>query len=112
MEDLTILRRSDLEQLISDAVRKATEAKKPERKRVLSIDEAVAYLNGCGYSIAKSTVYKLTSAGHEAIPFYRLGERKLAFKADELDEWLEEQLERRPNRVNENVRASALKKMA
>lgn len=112
MDNIVVMGKAELEEMLNNAVRRAGEAKAPETKRVLNIDEAVAYIRKCGYSISKSSVYKMTSSGSETIPFYRLGEKKLAFKIDELDEWIGSKMTRRPNRVLEHVNNSARGKMA
>ena len=50
-------------------------------KKVLSFDEGVEYL---GY--AKSTVYKLTSAG--VLPFSKPHGKKIFFDREKLEDWM------------------------
>ena len=106
MENLIILKRSDLEELLKQIFSDT----KPEpveqvNKSKLNINEALTYLNDKGYSISKSTMYKHTMAG--TIPFQRFGERRLVFNANELDLWLSEQLSGSDNRVNEITKSVA-----
>ncbi len=95
MEDLVILKRKDLEEILKQVVEKANSevaaaAAEPAHKLKMNIDEAIAYLNEQGYPIAKSTMYKYTMAG--TIPFRRFGERKIVFDREELDQWASERL--------------------
>lgn len=90
MENLVVLKKSDLEQLFKEAAEKVINAKQASRKENLDIDEAMEYLSSLGVQVPKSTLYKHTMNG--TIPFYRFGERKLMFKADELEEWASDQL--------------------
>ena len=90
MENLIVLKKSDLEQLLKEAAEKVLNARQTSRKENLNIDEAMEYLSGLGVDVPKSTMYRHTMNG--TIPFYRFGERKLMFKADELEEWASHQL--------------------
>src|SRR5690554_4568421 len=90
MENLIVLKKSDLEQLLKEAAEKVLNARQTSRKENLDIDEAIEYLGSLGVDVPKSTMYRHTSSGK--IPFYRFGERKLMFKADELEEWASDQL--------------------
>ena len=101
MENLIVMQREDLDRLLKKAVREALEMREPVKER-MSIDDAVAYLNENGLKISKSTLYKHTMT--KTIPFSRFGDRRIVFSAKELDEWVGQRLERRPNRVNDNVR--------
>ncbi len=85
MNDVVFLKKEDL----IDAIRVVVEEtlKREPEQETLNIDEATNYLNSVGYSVKKSTLYKMTSEGK--IPFHRFGERKLVFKASELGEWIE-----------------------
>lgn len=60
------------------------EAKTVKYLENLNLNDAIQFLNGNGYPISKSAIYKLTSKS--AIPFYRFGNR-LIFKLSELEEW-------------------------
>ena len=112
MDDLVLLKKGDLADLIDTAITKALARNKPAeqvRKNTLSLDEAVDYLNENGFPVAKSTIYKLTSTNQ--IPFHRFGGRKIVFRTDELDEWAGEQLIPENNSVCHNVARSARRKM-
>ena len=92
MENLVILKRGDLEDLLKQvaANTKAEATAEPARKLKMNIDEALIYLNEQGYPISKSTMYKHTMAG--TIPFSRFGERKIIFDVNELDQWISKRL--------------------
>ena len=92
MENLVILKRGDLEDLLKQvaANTKAEAAAESARKLKMNIDEALIYLNEQGYPISKSTMYKHTMAG--TIPFSRFGERKIIFDLNELDQWISKRL--------------------
>lgn len=87
--DLIILKKSELEDVIRQTV-KSLMREKEVQKRNLNVTEAVEFLNEMGIPITKSTLYRHTMNG--TIPFYRFGERKLMFKADELEEWANSKL--------------------
>ena len=59
-------------------------------KKVLTIDDAVVFLNDLGYPVTKSTLYENTMK--KTIPFQRFGKRKLVFSPDDLSNWAEAQL--------------------
>lgn len=89
MENLVLIKRRDLSDLIKDAVADVLPEKKCVQdtiQNVINVDQAVSYLNKQGYPIKKSTLYKMTSKG--SIPFYRWGRRKILFKPEELNEWI------------------------
>lgn len=117
MEELVVIQRSELERILKVAVKEAmkeimgqkTSERKGGSERRMGMDEAVDYLNRSGLSVAKSTIYKLTSTNE--IPFRRFGGRKIVFNADELDEWAEGQLGKKRNAVAEAVARSARKKI-
>ncbi len=90
MENLIVLKKSDLEQLLKEAAEKVLNARQTSRKENLDIDEAMEYLSSLGVQVPKSTLYKHTMNG--TIPFRRFGERKLMFKADELEVWVNSKL--------------------
>ena len=62
----------------------------PEKRKNLTISEAVEYLNEIGIPITKSTLYRHTM--NATIPFKRFGERKLIFSTAELDSWAKNKL--------------------
>jgi len=66
-------------------------------KRVLSFDEGVAYLG-----FAKSTVYKLTSAG--VLPFFKPHGKKIYFDRVKLEDWMLSNL----NEPKENLEETKL----
>jgi|SRR5690554_3092502 len=90
MENLIVLKKSDLEQLLKEAAEKVLNARQTSRKEVMNTDEAVEYLNELGYPIPKSTLYQHTMKG--TIPVRRFGKRKLMFVASELEEWASNQI--------------------
>ena len=92
MENLVVLKRGDLEDLLKQvaANTKAEAAAEPARKLKMNIDEALIYLNEQGFPMSKSTMYKHTMAG--TIPFSRFGERKILFDVNELDQWISKRL--------------------
>lgn len=106
--DLVVLQRSELDRIMKEAVEKALKLRAPEKK-MLNMDEAVAYLNESGVPISKSTVYKNTM--DKTIPFSRFGDRRIVFNVEDLDRWVEDRLAKRQNTVTESVRQSARRKM-
>lgn len=82
-EELAKIVRETVSAIISENL--GTSAEEPD---TMNIDQAVKYLNAKGYSIRKSSIYKLTAKGE--IPFLRFGERKVMFRRKELDLWIEE----------------------
>ena len=54
-----------------------------DNKNILTVDEVINYT---GFS--QKQIYKLTST--RAIPHYKPSGRKLFFKKDEIDEWINE----------------------
>lgn len=92
MENLVVLKRGDLEDLLKQvAANMKAEAKaEPARKLKMTLDEALIYLNEQGFPMSKSTMYKHTMSG--TIPFSRFGERKILFDVDELDQWISKRL--------------------
>ena len=106
--DLVVLQRSELDRIMKEAVEKALKLRAPEKK-MLNMDEAVAYLNESGVPISKSTVYKNTM--DKTIPFSRFGGRRIVFNVEDLDRWVEDRLAKRQNTVTESVRQSARRKM-
>lgn len=109
MENLIVLKREDLENLLKQVTAKPEpEAKEPEHKLVMNMDEAVRFLNESGYPISKSTVYKHTMTG--TIPFRRFGGRKIVFHVDDLNTWINERLSGKSNDVAKKVAESARRK--
>lgn len=106
--DLVVLQRSELDRIMKEAVEKALKLRAPEKK-MLNMDEAVAYLNESGVPISKSTVYKNTM--DKTIPFSRFGDRRIVFNVEDLDRWVEDRLAKRQNTVTESVRQSARRRM-
>lgn len=86
MENLIVLKESELRSIIEDVI--ATRLEKPTREKpYYTMEEAVDYLNSNGFSIKKSTLYLHTSKGN--IDFNRMGERKIAFTQEQLDQFIE-----------------------
>lgn len=86
MENLIVLKESELRSIIEDVI--ATRIEKPtEKKPYYTMDEAIDYLNVNGFSIKKSTLYLYTSKG--SIDFHRMGERKIVFTPSQLDQFIE-----------------------
>ena len=111
MDEMILIKKAELTELIDTAVTRALARNKPVQenaKKVLALDEAVDYLNENGLSIAKSTIYKLTSTNQ--IPFRRFGGRKIVFRVDDLNTWIGEQLTSEDNSVCRNVARSARRK--
>ena len=63
-------------------------------KHYLSTDELSEYIN-----LSTSTIYKKTSAG--LIPYIKSG-KKLLFKKEAIDEWLEQHAHETINDINDN----------
>lgn len=106
MENLIILSKKDLEEILKKASMSA-EVSEPVRKS-MNIDEAVQYLNDSGFKISKSTIYKNTMDG--TIPFQRFGKRRLVFKSDDLDQWVNERISGENDDIAVNVAKSAKRK--
>lgn len=64
-----------------------------KNRNLVSLNDALAYLNGKGIKMSKSTIYKRTMEG--IIPFKRFGMRKIVFNLDELDNWVDEMINKR-----------------
>lgn len=93
MNDLVLVKKDDLQELLGRTVRQAIAEAMTETRAAsptLSIDEATVYLNDKGVKISKSTLYKHTSEG--TIPFRRFGERKLIFDRSELEQWVQDRI--------------------
>ncbi|CAA0253127.1 DNA-binding protein [Tenacibaculum maritimum] len=78
-----------------------------QQKEILTVDDAIIYLQ-----LSKSCLHKMTS--NKEIPFYKPGGKKIYFKKSELDEWvfngkitsnneLEGDVENYLNRTNKNL---------
>ena len=85
MEKIIVTTANELEALIQNSVRKAIN-EQPEREQdrssqTFSISEAANYVN-----LSPQTLYGFTSK--RKIPFIKKG-KKLYFKKDDLDKWLE-----------------------
>lgn len=64
---------------------------KPEEiPKYLSLEQTLLYLEKKGFLVSKSKLYKMTS--ENKIPFHKSGNRNYFFP-DELDKWMNEQLE-------------------
>jgi hypothetical protein len=76
----------------------------------LTLDRAVTYLNGNGYPVTKSRLYKLTATN--SVPVQRFGSR-LVFDASELLRWCADQTTSQENSdvAIESVAMSANKKI-
>ena len=91
MDTLIVLKRSDLDAAIRDAMISVLSEKEPiKKKKNLTLPEAVEYLNDIGIPITKSTLYRHTM--DSTIPFRRWCERKIIFNTSELDNWAQEKL--------------------
>lgn len=79
-------------------------------RKVFTIEEAVAYINDMGFPASKSTLYKQTMVG--SIRFQRFGQRKLVFRQEHLDEWIESRLSDGGNSecVKKTIAAAARRK--
>jgi excisionase family DNA binding protein len=111
MDNLVILKKEDLENLLKQVASNVeVEIKEPARKSAMNMDEAVSYMNDSGYPISKSTIYKHTMSG--TIPFRRFGGRKIVFRVDDLDKWINDRLLGKNNDVVKKVAASARRKGA
>lgn len=108
-----------IQSLISEMVRKEiqdavkmlvaeNQPKRDEAREYLKIDEALDYINGKGLKMSRSTLYKLTA--EKQIKFRRFGKRRIVFDVPELDKWINNQLEAKPNTVAKAVAASARRK--
>lgn len=106
MDNLVLLRKNDLEEMLRKASSSSREM--PARKSIMNVNEAVKYLNDSGYKISKSTIYKHTMDG--TIPFQRFGKRRLVFRTQELDEWLDNQISNENDDIAKNVAKSAKRK--
>lgn len=69
---------------------------KPEEvpKKYLTFDETLSYYLKQGYKMSESRLYKLTSSN--SIPYYKAG-NKLLFCMDELNQWLDNQINKNKN---------------
>ncbi len=68
--------------------------------QLLTIEQAAEFL---GYK--KKYLYNLTSA--KAIPFVRIGPRKIRFRLEALKEWINERIEDVPAEAQERDKAQA-----
>lgn len=85
MENLIVLKESELRQIIREEIQGCTQPEEPE-KEIFSIDEAVEYLVNKGFRITKNTLYAHTHNG--TIDYFRFGKRKLSFTREQLDDFL------------------------
>ena len=112
MTDLILVNKYDLTEMFKETIREMfPEQSAPtcDQKDYLSFEEGLAYLNDKGISISKSTLYKRTSLNE--IPFRRFGSRKVVFKKDNLDTWINEQLSKdESNMMLKDVARSARRK--
>jgi predicted DNA-binding transcriptional regulator AlpA len=91
MDTLIVLKRSELDEAIRDAMISVLAENDPQKgKTNLTLPEAVEYLNDIGIPITKSTLYRHTM--NATIPFKRFGKRKIIFSKTELDNWAQEKL--------------------
>lgn len=86
------MKKSDLEEVIREAIARILLKPEPEPKQTLTIDEAVKYCADKGFNISKSTIYKHTMDG--TIPFRRFGQKKIVFDRYELDGWIEKRVKK------------------
>lgn len=79
---------------------------KPEEiPRWLNKVQALEYIRERGYMISSSKFYKMSA--QDTLPCYRSGNR-LYFVAEELDEWLQKQVERK-NQTDQNLESKLIK---
>lgn len=91
--ELILVNKKELQEMLGEMrpSNKQPESIKEEVK-YLSPVEAREYMKSKGIHISKSTLYKWTS--DKKIPFTHFGRKKILFKADELDAWVESRLKR------------------
>ena len=95
MENLILVSKDDLRQVISEILRETTQSEKQDEKQLLRVNDAVRYLSNKGLKISKQTLYNLTAKNE--IPFRRFGEKQILFSPSELDEWVDERLGKKSN---------------
>lgn len=84
----------------------ADKIKKPEEiPKWLNKGQALEYIQRQGYMISSSKFYKMSA--QDTIPCHRSGNR-LYFVAEELDEWLQKQIERR-SQASRNLEFQSIK---
>ncbi len=79
----------ELKQLIKEVIDGLAKPE-PTKKEYYTIDEAVKYLNGKGFSISKPALYQHTAKG--TIEYGRSGKRKLVFTEQQLDDFIEKMI--------------------
>lgn len=89
--ELILVNKKELQEMLGEIrpSNKQPESIKEEVK-YLSPVEAREYMKSKGIHISKSTLYKLTS--NKKIPFTHFGKKKILFRAEELDAWVESRL--------------------
>lgn len=108
MDNIIVLKKSDLEELLSGMIPEKQVETKEVQKEYLSFDEGLQYINDKGFKISKSHLYKKTM--NKEIGFKRFGGRKIIFEPDVLDGWIESQLTDKTDNVSESVVRSAKRK--
>lgn len=108
MDNIIVLKKSDLEELLSGMIPEKQVETKEVQKEYLSFDEGLKYINDKGFKISKSHLYKKTM--NKEIGFKRFGGRKIVFEPYALDEWIESQLTDKTDNVSESVVRSAKRK--
>jgi len=88
MEALTLLSKTDIQEMVSAAVADAMKLNVPKtiKKTNLDPNEAIDYLASIGYKCSLSQLYK-ASANNE-VPVVKFG-RKLLLNADDLTKWVD-----------------------
>lgn len=86
METLTLLSKSEIQNMIDDAITNFLNKPIVKPSLNLSPKEAIIYLAEIGYKCSESQLYKLTMKNE--IPFTKYG-RRMSFTKHELSEWTE-----------------------
>lgn len=75
----------------------STKIEKPEEiPKYLDLKKALTLMNGLGYPISRSTLYKMTSTSR--IPHHKINS-KLLFDAEELKEWCDDAIHNNKNEI-------------
>lgn len=89
VERLIITSPEEIEDIVRKVIKDYMSPKPIPVRDVISLTEAVAFLNESGYPTGKGTIYKLTSANK--IPYKKYG-NKLMFSRKELQVWVQGQV--------------------
>lgn len=76
-----------LKSIIAEVLEGRTPLENRIEQKVFDINEALLYLSHRGVQLTKSSLYRHTMNG--TIKFNRFGERKLAFKIEDLEEFID-----------------------